>query len=84
MEVEVVGRGGFRESVWCDVKTSDIKCARTDLASGVLRVFSSVFDQGGGQIWVGDPAGEDQRLLLLHEQHVCAQAFLLHKRLLAV
>lgn len=41
-------------------------------------------DQGGGDIGVGDPAGEDQRLLLHQVEHIWDGAFLLHKRLLAV
>lgn len=53
-------------------------------ASGVASVSSAHLDQGGGDIGVGDPAGEDQRLLLLHVQHIWVHSSLLHKRLLAV
>lgn len=71
------------ECVWCHVEESGKDAVRA-VASGVASVSCAHLDQGGGDIWVGDPAGEDQRLLLLHVQHVCVHSFLLHKRLLAV
>lgn len=55
---------------------------KTHLPSGV--VVCAHLDQGGGEAGVGDPAGEEQRLPLLHVEHVQAQAFLLHERLLHV
>lgn len=41
-------------------------------------------DECGCDVWVGDPAGDDQRLLLLHVQHIWAHTRMLHKWLLAV
>lgn len=55
---------------------------KTHLPSGV--VVCAHLDQGGGEAGVGDPAGEEQRLPLLHVEHVQVQAFLLHERLLHV
>lgn len=46
--------------------------------------LSTYFDQGAGDIWVSDPAGDDQRLLLLHVQNIGPHLWIVHKWLLTV
>lgn len=41
-------------------------------------------NQRGGDVRVGDPAGDDERLLLLHVQHIWAHLLRFQKWLLAV
>lgn len=52
----------------------------------VLHIYTSFtdLDQRGGDVRVGDPAGDDQRLLLLQVQHIGALTRMVHKWLLAV
>ncbi len=49
-----------------------------------IHISCTDLDQCGGDIRVRDPAGDDQRLLLLHVQHIWAQTRMVHKWLLAV
>ena len=59
-------------------------CRDLDAERDTCHISCTDLDQGGGDVGVGDPAGDDQRLLLLHVQHIWAHTRMFHKWLLAV